>query len=43
MHAPNGLRRPIDIVELIPPVAIFIGICVAVFFAVQDLLQMPPG
>ncbi|HEY3950510.1 hypothetical protein [Phenylobacterium sp.] len=43
MTLPKGLRSPIDIGVVILPVLIFIGICFAVFRAVLDLAQMPPG
>jgi hypothetical protein len=43
MNVPRGLRSPVDIAGVALPVLIFIGICFAVFRAVLDLAQMPPG
>ncbi|HEX5263681.1 MAG TPA: hypothetical protein VFW13_09150 [Phenylobacterium sp.] len=43
MTVPKGLNSPIDIAQLVLPVLIFIGICFAVFRAIVDLAQMPPG
>jgi len=40
MTMPPGLRRPADIAELVPPLALLIGVCTAVFYAFLHLSEM---